>query len=78
MLKSGTLETKDLSVIRKFMIPQELSDVLTENEPAQIGIWIGIRIMESYMKNNPDVGLKELLRMHDYSNILEQSGYTPS
>jgi hypothetical protein len=45
--------------------------------PGRTGVFIGWEIIRSYMKNNRDVGLKELMNETDYQKILEKSKYRP-
>lgn len=46
-----------------------------EEAPSQIGIWLGSKIIASYMKYNKKVTLLDLLRMTDYQRILENSRF---
>ncbi|HCC71635.1 MAG TPA: gliding motility lipoprotein GldB, partial [Bacteroidales bacterium] len=40
-------------------------------------VWLGFRIIESFMKNNPDVELRELMINNNYREILEEAKYNP-
>ena len=44
--------------------------------PGSIGVWLGLQIIKSYVKNN-DISLVDLLNETDYIKILNQSGYKP-
>lgn len=46
--------------------------------PARTGNWIGWRIVRSYMKNNPDVTIPQLMAQKSADYILQRSGYKPS
>jgi len=49
-----------------------------DNEtPGMIGRWIGWRIVQSYMKNNPDVSLPQLMANKDFNTIFKYSKYKP-
>ena len=45
--------------------------------PSRLGTWLGLRILESYYKNNPDLNLQDILLESDYKKILNQSNYQP-
>lgn len=45
--------------------------------PARTALWVGMRIVESYMKKHPDISPAQLMKMKDAANILNQSGYKP-
>lgn len=45
--------------------------------PARVGTWIGLQIVRSYMENNPEVTLQELMDEADAQHILEYSKYKP-
>lgn len=45
--------------------------------PDRIGIWIGMRIVDAYMKKHKDVKLTDLLRDDDAEKIIRESGYKP-
>lgn len=49
-----------------------------DNEsPGRIGQWIGWQIVRSFMENNPDTSIQDLVRMEP-KQIFEQSGYKPN
>ncbi len=45
--------------------------------PPKIGIWIGYKIVKSYMDTHPKVSIPDLMQMQDYVGILNDSGYNP-
>ena len=47
-----------------------------QKSPGSIGVWLGLQIIKSYVKNN-NISLVELLNETDYMKILNQSGYKP-
>lgn len=50
---------------------------LPVESPGRVGIWLGYRIVASYMKNHPGTGLPELMRLTDYRELLKLSKYHP-
>ena len=51
-------------------------DVPQESAP-RIGVWTGWQIVRRYMKEHPEVTLKQLMAETDYQKILTQSKYKP-
>ncbi|MDD3162227.1 MAG: hypothetical protein PHX49_09945 [Bacteroidales bacterium] len=45
------------------------------NVPGRVGCWIGLKIINSYVKQHPDIHLKDLLLESNYHRILEESNY---
>jgi len=50
---------------------------ISNNCPGRIGLWVGWQIVKSYMENNPEVSLQELMTMKDVNLIFSKSGYKP-
>ena len=48
-----------------------------KESPGRLGLWVGWRIVDSYMTNNKDVTLIELMGEGDAQKILEESFYKP-
>lgn len=47
------------------------------NSPDRTGVWIGWKIVKSYMKNHPEMRLPDLMKNDDYQSILTLSRYKP-
>ncbi len=45
--------------------------------PGRAGVWLGWKIVRQYMKKHPEVSIAELMDMHDYQKILNDSEYDP-
>ena len=50
---------------------------VSQDSPGRLGTWVGWRIVESYMNNNEQVTIQQLLDNEDAQNILENSKYRP-
>ena len=50
---------------------------ISQDSPGRLGIWLGWRIVESYMEHNETVSLQELMAEPDAQKILEESYYKP-
>lgn len=49
-----------------------------ESAPAKTGVFIGWQIVRSYMKNNKEITLAQLLNNQNGQDILSKSGYKPT
>lgn len=49
----------------------------TQESPGRAGTYIGWQIVESYMRNNPDISIQQLLQQPDAQIILNRSNYKP-
>tara|TARA_X000000950_G_C13839850_1_gene629739 strand:- start:496 stop:1467 length:972 start_codon:yes stop_codon:yes gene_type:complete len=45
--------------------------------PGRVGQWLGWKIISSYMKNNSEINLLDLIREDDFQKILRESHYKP-
>ena len=50
---------------------------MPEESPGRIGWWVGWKLVDSYMKSNPDVTINQLFLERDCKKILTLSGYKP-
>ena len=76
------MEKRDLfktesSVLSSYMNDGPFTAEVTQESPGRLGIWVGWRIVDSYMRNNKDVSLLELMNINDAQKILEKSFYKP-
>ena len=70
----GVLTSADLTMIRLFMEPRGTTPYIGKDSPDQIGLWLGLQIIDHYMKSHPRVTIGELLHENDYEKILRESG----
>ena len=50
---------------------------ISQESPGRLGVWVGWQIVDSYMRNNENVSIQELINEGDAQKILEQSFYKP-
>ena len=50
---------------------------ISQESPAQLGVWLGWRIIESYMNNHKEASLQDLLTISDSQMLLRESHYKP-
>ena len=76
MQKRDLFKTES-NVLSSYMNDGPFTAEVTQDSPGRLGVWGGWRIVDSYMRNNKDVTLRELMNENDAQKILEQSYYKP-
>lgn len=71
------LFSNDDMVIRKYTEAAPFTSYFTNNSAPRLGVFIGWQIVQSFMENNPDLSLQELMNISDYQYILTASSYNP-
>lgn len=72
------LESSDTLLIQDLMEPHESLFCGVVDAPSQIGLWIGLQIVDHYMKKHPEVTVGQLLQAEDYKTLFRESGYHPT
>ena len=76
------MEKRDLfktesSVLSSYMNEGPFTAEVTQDSPGRLGLWVGWRIVDSYMLHNEEVSIHDLINEGDAQKILEQSFYKP-
>lgn len=71
------LYSTDYNDIRKFTGDGPYTSVFTDISAPRAGVFVGFRITERFMKNNPDIHLKDLMEETDSRMILSGAKYNP-
>ncbi len=50
---------------------------IPKESPGRLGQWVGWMIVRSYMQNNPETTILELMEIQDAQRILTESKYKP-
>lgn len=77
LLENEMLYAKDNQLIQKFIYPSPFTSYFGVESPPRLGWFIGWKIVSSYMHNNPDIELPQLMNEYDAQKILQHSGYKP-
>lgn len=72
------LYTKDHQTQTKLIQDAPFTTGFGNQSPSRLGVFIGWKIVLSYLNNHPDSTLEEVLRMTDSQELLQNSGYKPS
>ncbi|MCQ2959199.1 MAG: hypothetical protein MJ198_03305 [Bacteroidales bacterium] len=71
------LFTTDYMTQKRFIDDGPFTIVFSKDSPARVGQWIGFKIIESFMQNNPDVSLEELFSIQSSKEIMSKAKYNP-
>jgi hypothetical protein len=77
ILENHYLFDADYLTTNQFMKEAPHTVALPVESPGRTGIWVGYRIISSYMKQKPNTTWQELLENKDYRELLKQSKYKP-
>ncbi|MBL7931871.1 MAG: hypothetical protein JNL60_08215 [Bacteroidia bacterium] len=77
--EKNRLYENNLNTIRELIMPNDgpFTAAISKECPPRIGMWLGLQIVRSYMKNNENVTLDELMKETDAQKILSKSKYRP-
>ena len=76
-LEKDLLYSTDWYDIRKFVEFSPNSPGMPQEAPGRTGNWVGWQIVKSYMKENPNISLEQLLNIKDAQQIMDRSRYKP-
>jgi hypothetical protein len=71
------LYENNLKTIQELTSDGPFTGAISKDCPPRIAMWMGWQIIKSYLKNNKDVSLNELMAENDVQKILNKSKYRP-
>jgi hypothetical protein len=77
LVEHKLLFVTDRLTIDKFILEGPFTRDFGRNSPDRAAIWIGYRIVQSYMQRNPEITLLQLMQENDFMKILNGSAYNP-
>jgi hypothetical protein len=77
LVENNLLFSSDQFTIRKLTGEAPFTSYFTKESPGRAAIWLGFRIVESYMMKNPGVKIEEMIRNADVQGILEKAKFSP-
>lgn len=75
-IENELLYTSEYLTYNKFIGDAPFTSILGDDSAPRTGIWVGYKIIFSYMKKN-DVDFKSMIQNNDAQQILIKSGYKP-
>ena len=77
MMQKRDLFKTESTVLSSYLNEGPFTAEITQDSPGRLGQWVGWQIVSSYMRNNKDITLVELLQESNAQKILEESFYKP-
>lgn len=77
MIDQKHIFSTDAQLIRKYMNDAPFTAPISQESPGRLGMWIGYKIIKSYMQNNKNISIPDLMSETDYQSILQKSNYRP-
>ncbi len=77
MMDKRDLFKTESNVLTSYMNDGPFTAEISQDSPGRLGTWIGWRIVDSYMRHNPDVTIQQLMTERDAQSVLENSYYKP-
>lgn len=71
------LYSTDFKLINEMIQPAPFCSPVSQESPGRLGIRLGWEIIRSYMENNKEISLQELMYNQKYQAIFEKSYYRP-
>jgi len=77
LVEHNLLFSTDQFKIRKLTEEAPFTGYFTNESPGRAAVWLGFRIVESYMKRNPGISIAGLMKDTDIQGILGKAKYSP-
>lgn len=77
MLENRHLYAADMMLVRKYIDASPYTVFFGEEAPPMVGSWMGMQIVDSYMKHNKNITIAELLEDTNYRRMLEKAQFKP-
>jgi hypothetical protein len=77
LIENDLLFNSDQFTIRKLTGEAPFTSYFTNESPGKAAVWLGFRIVESYMMRNPGVTIEEMMNDTNVQGILEKAKYSP-
>jgi hypothetical protein len=77
LIENDLLFSSDQFIVRKLTGEAPFTSYFTNESPGKATVWLGFRIIESYMMKNRDITLSEIMSNKDVQSILDGAKYKP-
>jgi len=77
LIENELLFSSDYEKTHKLIIDGPFTSYFPDGSPGRTGWWVGWQIVRSFMENNPDVNLPQLMGELTARQILDNSSYNP-
>jgi hypothetical protein len=77
LIEKGELYSNERLSIQRYINDAPFTNTFSSDSPGRTGVWLGWQIVRSFMNNNKDITLKQLMEIDNAQDILNRSGYHP-
>ena len=77
LIEKNELFGKGEQLMRCYIEDSPFTKSFGNDSPGRMGAFLGWKLIQSYMKNHPEVTLPELMQEYDYQKILNTSKFKP-
>lgn len=77
LIEKEMLFNQEAMIISRFINDSPFTAGMSNESPGKLGRWIGWKIIEKFMKNNPNLKLDDLIKEKNVQKILDKSKYKP-
>jgi hypothetical protein len=77
LIENNLLFNSDQLTIRKLTGEAPFTGYFTKESPGRAAVWLGFRIVESFMMKNQGTKIEEMIKNTDVQGILEKAKYSP-
>ncbi len=77
LVEHNLLFSTDQFTIRKLTGEAPFTGYFTRESPGRAAVWLGFRIVESYMMRNPGTKIEDIIKDTNVQGILEKARYSP-
>ena len=77
IIEKNAIFGKSDALMRCYIEESPFTKPFGNESPGRLGIFLGWKLVQSYMANNPEVTLQELMQNSDYQEILNNSKFKP-
>lgn len=78
IVENNQLFSKNETIIRQYIGEAPFTNPFGNNAPGRLGQYLGWKIINAYMKNNPDITLDYMMQNIDAQDILNKSQFKPT
>jgi uncharacterized protein YjaZ len=71
------LYSKDFQVHQQYIMEKPFTSSLSRESAPRLAEYFGWKVVNSFMKNHPEITIAELVERSDYETIWKESKYKP-
>lgn len=77
LIENRLLFITDSFIINKYINDAPFTTGFAQESPGRAVVWLGYKIVDSYLNKNKNISFPQMMKMRDYQKIFNQSKYRP-